>query len=419
LLLAPEGTYSTNAIKILSNISKSTDDVLEMVKNKKPSAEKSFNTIQDILLSKIATDPKYKSLVNINDDMIKQIQVICEKLEYKKGDPGFTMQYYVPFFEKTFKEKRFEPMIYTMFSGVDIKPIKTWNQGNKKEKEAFILLAANYLNEIRFSRVLPYTDRQAATSLYVYNNDVLVAKGFYVMAKGEMQPQGTWEFFNDEGRITLRGEFSKQSKKTGEWVSFYSNGKVKEKINYKEDMYEGPAFGWFDNGNKWYDETYKSGQLHGVQTIRYLNGNRKSIIDFENGKETGEVKYFNISDQLTHTYTYKNGVLDGPYKTYHSNGKLNEESAFIKDVESGDYKSYYETGEQFATGKISNGKRQGLWINYYKDGTPKAKSTYLDGEFTGEFSEFFEDGKTNVTGNYVKKKLDGKVSYYDKDGILY
>src|SRR5699024_6125526 len=128
-------------------------------------------------------DAKYKSLVDLNDDMVKQLQAVCETLSYKKDDKGFVMQFYVPLFVKIFQEKRFAPMIYTMFSRVDLKPIKSWKQGNKKEKDAFITLAANYLNEIKFSRILDAEERKSPSAFFVYNNNQLIAKGPYNMSK--------------------------------------------------------------------------------------------------------------------------------------------------------------------------------------------------------------------------------------------
>src|SRR5690606_34019187 len=132
------------------------------------------------------------------------LQVICEKLKYNKNNTGFAMQFYVPFFEKVYKNDQFPNMVYMMFSGLDIKDIKQWNQRNKKGNDAYLVTAVDYLNEIRFTRELMQPDRKNVKKRYIYKDNKLLGYG---ATRGDGEPVGEWIFFNDNGRHALKGSF--------------------------------------------------------------------------------------------------------------------------------------------------------------------------------------------------------------------
>ena len=110
LLLAPEGRFLKNCINNLDAIAKVTDDVLAKVKARKLSKEDNFELLQQIVLSKIALDAQYKLQVKLEDKMVRQIQVVNEKLAYKAGDKGFAMQFYVPLYSMLFQDD-FEALV--------------------------------------------------------------------------------------------------------------------------------------------------------------------------------------------------------------------------------------------------------------------------------------------------------------------
>ena len=419
LVIAPKGENNGNAISLLNDISKGTDEILKYAKEKKPGDEKSFNQIQEILLSKIALNPNYKAIVKIDDNLVKQLQVVNEKMEFNKSDKGFAMQFYVPFFTQMFKEKLFEPMVYTMFANVDIKPIQNWRKSNKKSLDEFSIEGSKYFNNIKSTRTLNSAEREEVENKFIYDNSTLVAKGIYKEVKKQFIPQGTWEFYFENGQVRSKGKFNDEGEKTGVWINNYDNGKIKEKITFKENQQEGLSEGFFENSNKWYSENYKAGQIFGKQTIYFYNGLVKAELNFKDGIKDGLQKYYNYKGVLTSTETMKDGKLNGPVKTFFKNGELNDESAYINNIENSDYKKYYKSGILESSGKVVNGKKDGLWTSYYDDGKIKNKTTFSAGEITGEFWEYYNNGVVSMTGNYSRKKLDGKIIYKDEDDKVY
>lgn len=419
LLMAPEGRYLSTIIQKLNDIAKVTDDVLQAVKKYKPGKEDNFDMAQQILLSKIALDKQYKLKADVEDQIVRQVQVVDEKLEYNKNDKGFCMQYYVPFYIKTFKEDQFEPMVFTIFSGLDIKSIKDWIKRNKKEREAFAEEAGRYFSEIRSTRVLAATERKSAVTWYYFEQGKFVGKGEYKLKDGKKMLFGPWEFYHDNGLVSAKGVYNEEEQKMGIWEFYYANGQLKQKTNYKNDVEEGLSEGWFDNGNKWYSESFVAGKLEGTGTVYYYNGLLKNVIEFKAGEKNGLQKNYNSSGDLYSTQNFIADKLNGEIITYFSDGIIDDRLNYKDDKAVGTYKSYHKNGKLKKQGDFVDGKREGLWTSYYEDGTVEDKTTYAADEITGEFTEYHENGKLSSRGTYVKKKIDGLVEYFDDDGIKY
>ncbi|MEO7045430.1 MAG: hypothetical protein ABI091_09020 [Ferruginibacter sp.] len=418
LLVEPGGKYYKNAIANLSDISKVTDDVLEYVKNNSSTKEDNFSLQQEILLSKLSLDKQYKLKADLEDNIVRQIQVVDEKLEYSKNDKGFCMQFYVPFYVNTLKNGNFETMIFYIFSGIGDKKIDSWLKSNKKDKEVFINYASNYFDEIKRTEVLDYTKRESETSSYVYNNQKLFGKGVLTKDKDPLYI-GKWDFFFDNGITQATGSFNDAGKKNGLWTYYYDNGQVKEKTNAINGLANGLAEGWFDNGNKRYNEKYIDGKVNGIQTIYYYNGKVKSIINYKDDLKNGIQKYFDYKGQLSSTQTTVDDKLEGNYKSYYPNGAVKNEVNYIADKEEGTYKSFYQSGKLYAQGEYKNDKRQGLWIFYYESGAVSQKTSYQDDDITGDYSEYYENGQVSAKGAYYKKKIDGTLENFDEDGKKY
>ena len=418
LLMAPSGKYFSNTITAMSSIAKVTDEVLEFVKNKPAGKEDNFNFQQDILLSKLALDQQYKLKADLEDNIVRQIQVVDEKLEFNKNDKGFCMQYYLPFYANTMKDGDFEAMIFSIFAGVNSKSIENWAKKNKKEKQVFIDKASAYFDAIKRTQLLDPVQRENSSFNYVYNNQVLIGRGMYSKDKDPF-PIGKWEYFFENGSLKAIGSFNNEGKKDGPWTYYYDNGLVKERSNNVNGELHGLTEGWFDNGNKWYSENYTNGKVNGQQIINYYNEKTKSITAFKDDLKNGEQKYYDSKGQLTSSANYVDDKLEGWSKAYYPDGKLKNEILYKNDKEEGTYKSYFASGKLYVQGEFKDGLRQGLWTTYFEDGIVSEKTVYLDNEITGEFTEYFSNGKLSRKGTYYKKKIDGKMENYDDDGKLF
>ena len=417
LLIAPSGRYSKNAVQYLSEIAKVTDDVAKYTKARTISLTPEFDLIQQIVLSKIALDKQYKLNTKLEDAIVRQIQVVLEKLEYNKNDKSFAMQFYVPFYTGLIKTNLFEPMVYQMFSGLNIADVDTWNKKHKSEVENFTNYGSPYFIKLRTTQVLDLEERSHAKMSYVYSDGKMFAKGIYIDEEKQL-PGGEWEFYNPATTIKSKGLFDAAGNRIGEWLLYYPDGSIQEKINYKEGKKNGIAQGWFKNGNPWYTEYYYNDLLDGLQTIYYYNGNLKSETKYKADKKDGLSKECFSTGLVRVTANFKEDKREGLTATYYKHGVTESVWNYKNDMAEGPLKNFSENSLVAEEGNAIEGKKEGLWNAYYENGKLKEKTTYIKGDITGEYFQYFKTGTISQKGNYYKGKADGKVELYDEDGKI-
>ena len=415
----PEHRFSGSSIRILSEISKVTDEVNSKAAAKKIKLSDEFEMIQEIMLSKAALDKQYKLTVSLEDPIVRQLQVMLEKLEYKVSDKGFTMQYYVPMFYSIYNSKMLEPMVHYIFSSANNKEIQSYIKSNKKKIDALIDVGSTYLSEIRSTQLLQVDARKNAPVHYLFTNSNPLGKGKLTGTGEDAILEGQWEFFYENGALKSKGILDSKQEKIGEWIFYHENGIVKEKTIYKDNKANGASTGWFDNGLLWNIETYKEGENEGLYTGYFYNGALKTTTNYAGGKKNGPVKEYNNSGYLIYTGNYKDDLEDGLFTYYHLNGKVDAIVHYEKGKQVGNYKNYYLDGSRMDEGMSVDGKKTGEWKSYYNNGKIKSVSNYNIGESDGKYLEYFDNGVLSDSGYMLKGAIEGKYINYDVDGKLF
>ena len=83
-------------------------------------------------------------------------------------------------------------------------------------------------------------------------------------------------------------ERSRDTYKDGERVShtgYYSNGQKKYECTYKDGKLQGLTTWWYENGQKHVERTYKDGKLDGLLTMWYKNGQKEEELTFKADKK--------------------------------------------------------------------------------------------------------------------------------------
>lgn len=417
LLMLPDGRYSSKSIALLAAITKSTDEILDFKNKRTEAMDESYQEIEDIVLSKIALEKEYKSIISIDDPISRQIQAVFEKIEYKESDKDFWMQYYIPYFKHVYDNKKFEPFIYHVFSNVQIKVIEDYTKRNKKLLDDFTADAADYFNIIRASRQLNYALRDSVTDRYYYENGKLVAKGV-LLNKGKTLT-GHWEFYYPAGNIKSRGEYSASGEREGDWLFYYASGKLKTKEHYANGKLEGPQESYFDNGNISSQENYTNNLLDGTATNYYYAGCKSSVIGYKLGKKDGEERKFYSNGNLQTVNNFVLGAVTGTSTEYFKSGKLEETEEFSNGKAEGAFKLYHENGNLSVEGQNVKDNGQGVWKYYYSDGKLKETRTYVNDVEEGPHVSYFENGLVSENYTTKKGKINGEATYFYEDGKLF
>jgi antitoxin component YwqK of YwqJK toxin-antitoxin module len=78
---------------------------------------------------------------------------------------------------------------------------------------------------------------------------------------------------------------------------------------YKDGELDGLHTQWYENGQMREEETYKDGELDGLSTTWYENGQKKSERTYKDGKVDGLLTYWYENGQKESEWTYKDGIL--------------------------------------------------------------------------------------------------------------
>jgi antitoxin component YwqK of YwqJK toxin-antitoxin module/Tfp pilus assembly protein PilF len=420
LLVVPNTRYQKNIISFLNTIAGVSTLANEYLQKYKPGKEDNFEDVQDILVSKVALDNKYKLKADLEDQIVRQLQVVIEKLEYNANDKGFWMQYYVPLYKNLWNNNQFEPLIFYMFSGLDVKKIKEYNQKEKKKIEAFSTAATGYLDNLRESHELYYDKREKAQPKYYISNYLVTGKGDYGKnSKNENVVTGPWEFYFTNGRVKSKGNFNSGGLRDGLWHYYYENGLLKEETEYSADVPNGKSKSWFDNGLPYTITTYNRDVTEGEKTTYFFNGRLLSVINYKAGKKGGVAKYYNVDGYLRTVDNYSNDKQEGDETIYNSHENIESVVKYANDLPVGEYKEYYTNGKLKTKGNYEDGKKAGVWNSYFKEGNLEQMENYSNGKLDGELVSYYPDNKVKSKSVYKKGEIDGKKEEFDDDGILF
>ena len=420
LTISPESPYQAYIINYLKTIAEVNNSANEFLQKYKAGKEDNFDDVHDILISKVALNKNYKLKADLEDQIVRQLQVVIEKIEYNANDKGFWMQYYVPLFKKLWDDGQFEPLVFTMFSGLDIKKVKEYNSKEKKKISQFINNTTNYLSEIRESQELVLAKREGLNNRYYIKDSYVTGKGNYTKnSKGELEVIGPWEFYYENGVKKSKGSFGENTSRRGDWYFYYSDGTVSEVTKYVDNKAHGKSEVWSENGLLYRKVNFLDDEKDGEETNYYYSGRLASVINYRAGKKNGVAKYYNKDGFLRSVVNYVNDEQDGMETAYYENGKVESVVSYTKNIANGEYKEYYDNGDLKIKGMITDGKKSGPWNHYFKGNKPELQETYIKGELDGEAVSYYENGKVASKKVYKKGDLEGKQENFDDDGIVY
>lgn len=315
------------------------------------------------------------------------------------------------------------------------------------------------VNDLIDGKYLEYYDGKLVRSEAEYANGNIKDSYKAYYSNGALEKENTYE----AGKI----------KKS---ITYFPNGKISTESLYN-DKEELETYNYFDsNGNKYFEEKYKSGVLNSA--LQYAKNNPKPVVislsskpfvmkdfdgnqlaagNFEKGKKTGEwnhhfssgtkrlEEFYSNKTQngLSHDYNkngltnsiknFSNDTINGLYEVY-VNGKLDRNYSYDKGRQNGPYKTFYTDGSLKSEGYLVNGGTNFEKLDYWQNGTLSKREKYIEdimtsmetynlkGEKensfdcinkTGKFTMNYNNGTRITTHELVNGELNGK--YFEKD----
>ncbi len=163
----------------------------------------------------------------------------------------------------------------------------------------------------------------------------------------------------------------------GPFVSYYSNGKVKAKGQFKNNKMVGKWKISASYGNRFLILDYEDKEMYEMKRVR--TGFLRNPVKWGNGK----VDYSGFGTSMIETsrayqgkVRYKKGIKHGEVKEYYLDGKLRRELNFVNGLYEGKYIYMPKSGHKYVA-EYKNGLPVGIWEYYDNQGVKLNFTDYV------------------------------------------
>jgi antitoxin component YwqK of YwqJK toxin-antitoxin module/Tfp pilus assembly protein PilF len=441
LTIDNSSSRARSVISTMEKLAKNEYDYGDIVNVPEFEGQDDFSELETLVKSKVALGSKYKSQTKLDFNVLKQIQLILEKLEYNKDDKGFYMQFYAPFFIELYKNKYFEPYSYYILSGLENKEVDGWISKNSTKVSAFGKWLTDYVGK-NFCTTEENLNGKLVKAQRFYSNNKIAAVG-NLNEKNEYT--GYWNFYYSNGIKKSEGGYNDHNERHGIWKFYSPNGLIRSKENYVNGKIEGLVEGYFSNGSPHYTRNYNNDLLEGKQISYYSTGALEGTYDYKNNLENGkEIKYYR-NGKLEYELNVVNDKYEGNLVLHYMDGHVKQKSDFVdnkrngkyveyydfpenaikyeanydKGVLTGTYKSYHENGAVAATGEYKNGEKTGLWKSFNDENVLLEEETFNNGKFSGSSKYYTDNGKLAEEYIYKNEMLQEYKAFDPKGNVVY
>jgi antitoxin component YwqK of YwqJK toxin-antitoxin module len=413
---------------MLNNTSSNIGNVLifmEQVANnqyspEKPVPSKVFVTdelleeLNAVILSKGALSKKYKSKLNIDYHINKQLQVLMEKLPEQPQTHDWLTTFYVKFYKELWNNNHFEGSILHTFKNINASKVQKEINSKQKKINDFAVWGDKYLTNIRANKTIIVDGKETPVKFWFTKGHVT---GIGNVDENEKN-HGPWTFYNTQDYKQAEGVYE-HGNKVGIWKYYYFNGTLKAQETFLDGKLHGEYTEYYENGALSEKATYENGKYVGELILYNPNNTIRSKIPIVNDKINGVRYSYDANGYLSYAGEVKDGVYEGWYKTYYRNGQVNLDGQTLKDQLHGTITYYYESGKLKTAGNFNNGQRTGAWKWLYENGNPSSEGEYNNsGKEIGTWKYYKEDGKLRSEEIYDNGKK-GRIKNYDENGKVY
>lgn len=161
--------------------------------------------------------------------------------------------------------------------------------------------------------------------------DTLNAKSYWY--------HGIYREYNEKGLLIKSGEYTR-NKKSGKWMSYHSNGKLKEQSQYDKNNMLRQTNTWDENEKMTSENYYKPIEAkNGLESVKdsvertWTDGVLTSESYYKNGQHTGNSKKYNVQGILISESTYDEKLERTTFIEYFDDGVLRKRSNKVKVID--------------------------------------------------------------------------------------
>lgn len=370
-----------------------------------------FSELEEILRNQLPLNKKYQLRCEIDDVFTRNVQAICDYAKSHKVQSGFFEQKFIPYLAELPKRNLTEAFQYFILSSLEGDLSKVI----KKHEKDVTLLFKNYFKQ-DFWEI--YSKRK---NIYGYNGEVNVLyDGIYPNLIGKVvqgKKQGLFYQINSDGFLKYKIQY-KDNMLQGLTTEFNKEGNIIEEVNYVNDEKHGENKKYYSNGQLAYRQTFLNGKSNGDYIVYYPTGTKKIEGTFKSGEVDKILTFYNQDGTVLSKKTFKDGKLQGNSTFYTENGDIQSIYNYVNDEPDGECIEYYDGKIIKSKINYKAGKVHGNKIIYYPNGKIQSESKIDPIKQTRVETEYDILGRKSDEYFYDKNDNLKKISSIDPDGNI-
>ena len=171
----------------------------------------------------------------------------------------------------------------------------------------------------------------AAEELFLSDYDSLKFKPN--LSFEELQKEGIIEIRYDNNTIKYEG-FINKGNISGLFKTYYASENIASEVLYQEGKINGKAIFYYDSEEKTIraEMTFNENEkIEGIYTEYYENGEKKAVLELENGILNGDASFYYDSGVIKMEGSYKKGEKKGKWKYYTEDGNIFDKEKWKKE----------------------------------------------------------------------------------------
>lgn len=192
---------------------------------------------------------------------------------------------------------------------------------------------------------------------------------------------------------------------------------------YAGEWMDGIQYCYYRDGTPLSETPYVEGTRHGVQKRYYENGYLEYEITWDDGYKYYNgwyKKYYESTGNLSLATPYVDGEIHGIETTYYENGNMASERPYENGMlnQNGIATTYWENGNLHTETPYYDGNYHGTVTSFYEDGSPYYLKEYSNGIKNGQYLVYYDNHQLESEKHFVDGKEHGKSVTYNRDGTI-
>jgi len=213
----------------------------------------------------------------------------------------------------------------------------------------------------------------------------------------------------DTSADTVWNQTDMNGYKQGYWKKYYDDGVLRYKGFFQNNKPVGHLTRYYDSGKKMADVEYSSDGITSYATLYYQTGSLAAEGKFVHQDKDSLWKYYSYyTKSLSYEETYESGEKHGISNVYYENGQVAQATMWKNNLMHGLWKQFYEDSSIRLVSQHENHKMHGKYQVFNMEGTIVIEGTYNLDQQVGTWKYYLDDGSEDFNLVYVDGVLQNE-----------